>query len=95
MAVASEIILSAFERSKVIPVFYHDDPEVCCEVMQACYDGGIRVFEFTNRGENARRNFSIMRDRKLQHMPDMYRASARLKTQQTRKHLLKWARTLS
>lgn len=72
MAVASEIILSAFERSKVIPVFYHDDPEVCCEVMQACYDGGIRVFEFTNRGENARRNFSIMRDRKLQHMPDMY-----------------------
>jgi 2-dehydro-3-deoxyphosphogluconate aldolase/(4S)-4-hydroxy-2-oxoglutarate aldolase len=72
MAVAPSTIIEAFERSKVIPVFYHDDAEVCCEVLAACYQAGIRVFEFTNRGENARRNFAVMRDKKLVDMPDMY-----------------------
>ena len=65
-------IVTAFERSGIIPVFYHEDPDVCCRVLQACYEAGIRVFEFTNRGEHARRNFSIMRDKKLQEMPDLY-----------------------
>lgn len=65
-------IINAFERSGIIPVFYHDDQEVCIEVMQACYEAGIRVFEFTNRGENARRNFAAMRDKKLVSMPDLY-----------------------
>lgn len=72
MAVPAAEIIAAFERSKAIPVFYHDDAEVCVAVLQACYDAGIRVFEFTNRGENAKRNFTAMRERKLQTMPDMY-----------------------
>lgn len=72
MAIPSSTVIAAFERSKIIPVFYHDDEEVCCKVMEACYAAGIRVFEFTNRGEHARRNFATMRDRKLVDMPDMY-----------------------
>ena len=72
MAPQPSTIIAAFERSGIIPVFYHDDEAVCIEVMQACYDGGIRVFEFTNRGEYARRNFAAMRDKKLVSMPDMY-----------------------
>ncbi len=67
-----ETVLSAFESTKVVPVFYHDDPEVCAAVMKACYEGGIRVFEFTNRGEHARQNFSHLRDLKTASMPDMY-----------------------
>ena len=72
MALAASTIISAFEKSKIIPVFYHDDEEVCCQVMAACYAAGIRVFEFTNRGEHARRNFAAMRDKKLVDMPDLY-----------------------
>ncbi|MBW8685341.1 beta/alpha barrel domain-containing protein [Chitinophaga rhizophila] len=72
MAVPAAEIIAAFERSKAIPVFYHDDAEVCIQVLQACYDAGIRVFEFTNRGANAKRNFSAMRAHKLSAMPDMY-----------------------
>lgn len=72
MAPATDTIINAFAQSGIIPVFYHDDETVCCEVLQACYDAGIRVFEFTNRGENARRNFAAMRDKKLVSMPDMY-----------------------
>jgi 2-dehydro-3-deoxyphosphogluconate aldolase/(4S)-4-hydroxy-2-oxoglutarate aldolase len=72
MAPVPEVIIAAFEQSGIIPVFYHDDPNVCCEVLQACYDGGLRVFEFTSRGENARKNFAILRDKKIAVMPDLY-----------------------
>ncbi|WP_343701365.1 bifunctional 4-hydroxy-2-oxoglutarate aldolase/2-dehydro-3-deoxy-phosphogluconate aldolase [Chitinophaga sp.] len=67
-----DIVLQAFEATKVVPVFYHDDPAVCAEVMKACYEGGIRVFEFTNRGEYARQNFAQLRDLKTKSMPDMH-----------------------
>ncbi len=72
MAPQPATIIAAFEHSGIIPVFYHDDETTCIEVMKACYEAGIRVFEFTNRGENARRNFAAMRDKKLVDMPDMY-----------------------
>lgn len=72
MAPATAEIIAAFENSKLIPVFYHEEEEVCYEVMKACYEAGIRVFEFTNRGEHARRNFAYMRDKKLAAMPDMF-----------------------
>jgi len=72
MAIAPAEIVAAFERSKMIPVFYHEDEEVCYQVVKACYDAGLRVFEFTNRGEHARRNFAYIRDKKLSAMPDLY-----------------------
>ncbi|PSL50250.1 2-dehydro-3-deoxyphosphogluconate aldolase/(4S)-4-hydroxy-2-oxoglutarate aldolase [Chitinophaga niastensis] len=72
MAPSPETIIAAFEQSGIIPVFYHDDSDVCCHVLQACYDGGLRIFEFTSRGENARKNFAIMRDKKIATMPDLY-----------------------
>lgn len=35
----------------VVPVFYHADIEVAKKVLKSCYEGGIRAFEFTNRGD--------------------------------------------
>ena len=72
MAPAAAEIIAAFERSKMIPVFYHEEEEVCYEVVKACYDAGLRVFEFTNRGDNAKRNFAFIRDKKIATMPDLY-----------------------
>ncbi|MVT10734.1 beta/alpha barrel domain-containing protein [Chitinophaga tropicalis] len=72
MAAAAATIIAAFEQSKAIPVFYHEDAEVCKQVLQACYNAGLRVFEFTNRGEQAKRNFAIMWELKKATMPDMY-----------------------
>ena len=45
----TEIVLN----SPLVPVFYHPDAGVSKRIMQACYAGGVRAFEFTNRGENA------------------------------------------
>ncbi|WP_291907388.1 bifunctional 4-hydroxy-2-oxoglutarate aldolase/2-dehydro-3-deoxy-phosphogluconate aldolase [Chitinophaga sp. CB10] len=72
MAPKSEIILAAFRQSGVIPVFYHEDVNVCLEVLQACYEGGLRVFEFTSRGAAARANFKAMLEKKNATMPEMY-----------------------
>lgn len=53
----ANIVYQQFQEKPIVPLFYHDDLEICTQVLQACYDGGIRVFEFTNRGENAAKNF--------------------------------------
>jgi len=50
---SSETIQQAMRSSGMIPVFYHADVEVAKAVVDASYKGGVRVFEFTNRGENA------------------------------------------
>lgn len=39
------------KENGMVPVFFHKDIEVCKKVLKACYDGGSRVFEFTNRGD--------------------------------------------
>lgn len=44
----------------LVPVFYHEDVEVCKQVLKACYEGGVRVFEFTNRGDFAHEVFASL-----------------------------------
>lgn len=41
----------------MVPVFYHADAEVARQVLGACYRGGARAFEFTNRGDFAHEVF--------------------------------------
>jgi 2-dehydro-3-deoxyphosphogluconate aldolase/(4S)-4-hydroxy-2-oxoglutarate aldolase len=40
-------------ESGMVPVFYNKDLDTCKSVLKACYDGGVRIFEFTNRGDRA------------------------------------------
>ena len=46
-------VLTAMKETGIVPVFYHSDPAVAKQVLKACYDGGIRVFEYANRGDFA------------------------------------------
>jgi 2-dehydro-3-deoxyphosphogluconate aldolase/(4S)-4-hydroxy-2-oxoglutarate aldolase len=55
---SNDTIQQAMKSSGMIPVFYHADIEVAKAVLDASYKGGVRVFEFTNRGENAFQVFS-------------------------------------
>ena len=55
----------------LIPVFYNPDVEVCKKVIKACYLGGIRVFEFTNRGDFAHETFSELSKWVLKEAPEM------------------------
>lgn len=44
-------------ESGMIPVFFHKDVETCKQVIAACVKGGVRLFEFTNRGAYAHITF--------------------------------------
>lgn len=50
--------LTSIKNTGIVPVFYHSDIEVAKEVLLACYKGGIRVFEFANRGDFAQEVFA-------------------------------------
>lgn len=59
------------KETGMIPVFYHKDIEVCKNVVKACYDGGIRVFEFTNRGDFAHEVFNELNKWAIGECPEM------------------------
>ena len=39
-------VLNKIGSTGMVPVFYHKDAEVAKKVVKACYDGGVRAFEF-------------------------------------------------
>jgi len=51
-------VLSVMAETGMVPVFYHNDTEIAKQVLKACYDGGVRAFEFTNRGDFAQEVFA-------------------------------------
>ncbi len=55
----------------MVPVFYHQDIEVCKAVVKACYDGGVRLFEFTNRGDFATLVFAELNKWTIENCPEM------------------------
>jgi 2-dehydro-3-deoxyphosphogluconate aldolase/(4S)-4-hydroxy-2-oxoglutarate aldolase len=59
------------KETGMVPVFYHPDIEICKKVVQACYLGGVRVFEFTNRGDFAHEVFSELNKYSISNFPDL------------------------
>lgn len=59
----------AMEQAGIIPVFYHPDPEICFQVIKSCFNGGLTVFEFTNRGDYAHEVFSVVNKRVTLELP--------------------------
>ncbi|WP_339868463.1 bifunctional 4-hydroxy-2-oxoglutarate aldolase/2-dehydro-3-deoxy-phosphogluconate aldolase [uncultured Algoriphagus sp.] len=53
MRFSNSEMLKAMSETGMIPVFNHVDIEVAKGVLDASYNAGIRVFEFTNRATNS------------------------------------------
>lgn len=51
-------VMAKIKEAPMVPVFYHKDAEVAKQVIKACYEGGVRAFEFTNRGDFAQEVFA-------------------------------------
>lgn len=64
-------VLNAMSETGMVPVFYHQDAEVAKQVLKACYDGGVRAFEFTNRGDFAHEVFGELVKFAAKACPDM------------------------
>ena len=50
-------VLTEIYKSRMIPLFYNDDIEISKKIVQACYQGGARLLEFTHRGDFAHEVF--------------------------------------
>ena len=68
---ASSIVYSRIEETPIVPLFFNADLTVAQQVLKACYDGGIRVFEFTNRGAEAPAIFAKLIDYCEKECPDL------------------------
>ncbi len=55
----------------MIPVFFHKDVETCKKVIEACYKGGVKIFEFTNRGSYAHVIFEQISKWATDEFPDL------------------------
>ena len=64
-------VVQKMTETGLVPVFYHHDFEISKKVVQACYDGGVRIFEFTNRGDFASLVFASLNQWAVKELPDM------------------------
>ena len=64
-------VAQKMKETGIVPVFYHRDIELCKKVVKACYVGGIRVFEFTNRGDFATLVYAELSQWVIQECPEL------------------------
>jgi len=63
--------LDAIVRTGMVPVYYSKDVETAKNVLKACYAGGVRAFEFTNRGDFAHEVFAELSKFVAKECPEM------------------------
>ncbi len=52
-----EKIIQAIIEQGTLPLYFHPEETTSIHVMEALYESGIRVIEYTNRGKSALKNF--------------------------------------
>ncbi len=64
-------VIQRIRETGIIPIFYHRDPELCRGVIKSCFEGGLKIFEFTNRGDFAHELFSDLNKWAEKEVPGM------------------------
>ncbi len=59
------------ERTGLVPLFYHPNIDISKQVLKACYEGGARILEFTNRGDYAHEVFRELNLFAAKELPEM------------------------
>lgn len=64
-------VATTIHEMGMLPLFYNPDIEVCKGLLKACYDGGIRAVEFTNRGDFAHEVFGELNKFAAKETPEL------------------------
>lgn len=64
-------VATVMEQTGLVPLFYTNAIEEGKKVLQACYNGGARLLEFTNRGDFAHEIFAELNKYALQELDGM------------------------
>jgi 2-dehydro-3-deoxyphosphogluconate aldolase/(4S)-4-hydroxy-2-oxoglutarate aldolase len=73
-------IIAAIGEQGILPLFYHEDIIVCKGIVDALYQAGIRVIEFTNRGPDALQNFRSLVQLRENSWPGLLFGAGTIKT---------------
>lgn len=64
-------VFKVMKSTGMVPLFYHGDVALGKSVLRACYEGGARVLEFTNRGDYAHEVFRELNRYAEEELPEM------------------------
>lgn len=64
-------VLHIADEQGMVPLFYNPDIELGKQVLKACYEGGARILEFTNRGDFAHEVFAALNKYAAEELPEM------------------------
>ena len=72
-------------EQKLLPLYYHESADVSVNILRALYDAGVRIVEYTNRGENALENFRSLRKAADKTMPGLLLGIGTIKNRKSAK----------
>lgn len=72
-------IINKLSEQGLMPLFYHADEQKSIQLMHALYEAGVRLIEYTNRGEAALANFTSMK-KAAESLPGLYLGVGTIKT---------------
>lgn len=72
-------IINTLSAQGLMPLYYHADEQKSIQLMQALYEAGVRLIEYTNRGEAALKNFLAMKKAAAM-LPELYLGVGTIKT---------------
>lgn len=73
-------VLEAILLQGMLPLFFHTDAQESVAIVKTLYAAGVRVFEFTNRGEEAKSVFKALVDARNKEMPELHLGIGTIKT---------------
>ena len=76
----NHIILTIKEQG-LLPLYFHPDKDISLNILRALYRAGVRVVEYTNRGDAALENFRHMKSIASKEMKDMLLGAGTIKTE--------------
>lgn len=72
--------INAIKEQGMLPLFYHPDAQISLDALRTIYKAGVRVFEYTNRGEAALDNFKYIKKALQTEMTDLLFGVGTIKT---------------
>jgi 2-dehydro-3-deoxyphosphogluconate aldolase / (4S)-4-hydroxy-2-oxoglutarate aldolase len=81
-------IINVIIEQGMLPLYYHPDATTSLELAQTLYKAGVRVIEYTNRGDNAIDNFKGLVTERDKNMPGLLLGIGTIKTVQDANNFL-------
>jgi len=75
-----QTVLDTIIAQGLMPLFFYKDAAVSLEIIRTLYKAGVRVIEYTNRGEESLDNFIDIKKIQRKIMPDLHLGIGTIKT---------------